>query len=678
MISGTANGHVPFTQTDCAGWVGEIRMKKRIISVVLSMLMMLGTVPYAVTAAGGGTDEYPELMITQIGVDQYGSRENAANTNPKYNEDAGNNPNADVYEFISVYNNSDRELNVYDYMIGYQGASPAKSPDFFERSIQCYTPLYPGADWADAPFAAYDSYWKKSSVVRPVNLARENGKIKPGETFVIWVYTAASHRINCTLEQFRSFWCIPDGTKVFILDGNDVDGANNFKLKNDGTGTYIIMHGSERFPARRSADKKFDVERDNKRSPYTEATYETLDEVISWAVVDFGSEPLASVRKAEGGEAKTNRTVSYLPAAEGQANGSFASNKRMHISKVNDYASSAAGRLDDAQKAALSKTKTAVVRTVPSSAAVAVNDNKRPSLIITEIAADQYGGASALASYKESPNLDPFECFEMYNNSTSPINVFDYMLGYQGCGATSVSTWFERSIQEYTPIFPGADWTDAPWGEYDKYWTGAEASYPINPSYTDGVIAPGETFVLWCYSQDSHKCRATVEDLRTFWKIPDGVKVFLIDGNSEREKNFNIKNSATGEYIVMKPSERFSVRRGDDETYATECDRSDFYYYDKNFSDMPEIISWAVVDFGCYDPLYSFRLKNGESSSKNNYTVSYAPYNGEEVFTNGFTTVTFETQKRMHLAAVNEKYSDTHIGKLSDAQKDAILKATSR
>ena len=213
MISGTANGHVPFTQTDCAGWVGEIRMKKRIISVVLSMLMMLGTVPYAVTAAGGGTDEYPELMITQIGVDQYGSRENAANTNPKYNEDAGNNPNADVYEFISVYNNSDRELNVYDYMIGYQGASPAKSPDFFERSIQCYTPLYPGADWADAPFAAYDSYWKKSSVVRPVNLARENGKIKPGETFVIWVYTAASHRINCTLEQFRSFWSIPDGTK---------------------------------------------------------------------------------------------------------------------------------------------------------------------------------------------------------------------------------------------------------------------------------------------------------------------------------------------------------------------------------------------------------------------------------------------------------------------------------
>ena len=64
-----------------------------------------------------------------------------ANTNPKYNEDAGNNPNADVYEFISVYNNSDRELNVYDYMIGYQGASARAG--LFERSIQCYTRFIP-------------------------------------------------------------------------------------------------------------------------------------------------------------------------------------------------------------------------------------------------------------------------------------------------------------------------------------------------------------------------------------------------------------------------------------------------------------------------------------------------------------------------------------------------------
>ena len=101
------------------------------------MVMLCGAVPYTVMAAGNGNGEYPELLITQIGVDQYGSPDNAANINPKYNDGSGNNPNSDVYEFISVYNNSDRELNVYDYMIGYQGASPTKSPDFFERSIQC-------------------------------------------------------------------------------------------------------------------------------------------------------------------------------------------------------------------------------------------------------------------------------------------------------------------------------------------------------------------------------------------------------------------------------------------------------------------------------------------------------------------------------------------------------------
>ena len=197
--------------------------------------MLLSAVTFTVTATGSGTGEYPELLITQIGVDQYGSKDNAKNLNPKYNENAGNNPNSDVFEFISLYNNSDRELNVYDYMIGYQGASPAKSPDFFERSIQCYTPLLPGADWSDAAYTAYDTYWKKSDVKRPVNPAREDGKIKPGESFVVWVYSSASHRINCTFEQFRSFWSIPDGVKVFIVDGNDVDGSNNFKLKNNAT-----------------------------------------------------------------------------------------------------------------------------------------------------------------------------------------------------------------------------------------------------------------------------------------------------------------------------------------------------------------------------------------------------------------------------------------------------------
>lgn len=647
------------------------------------MVMLCGAVPYTVMAAGNGNGEYPELLITQIGVDQYGSPDNAANINPKYNDGAGNNPNSDVYEFISVYNNSDRELNVYDYMIGYQGASPTKSPDFFERSIQCYTPVYPGADWIDAPYSAYDTYWKNASAERPVNPARADGTVNPGETFVIWVYSAASHRINCTVEQFRRFWSIPDGVKVFIIDGNDVDGPNNFKLKNSATGTYIIMHSSERFPARRSADKKYDVERDNKRDPYLDETYETLEEVISWAVVDFTSEPLASQLSAEGAEAKTNRTVSYLPATDAPAaqNGytaaAFASKKRMHLERVNGYADASVGRPDDAQRAAFAKTLTTLVRTVPEKTVALVNNNDRPSIIITEISADQYGGDSTLAAYKASPSSDPFECFEMYNNATEAVNIFDYMIGYQGSGATSVSTWFERSVQEYTPILPGADWIDAPWGEYDKYWTGSDVARPVNPGYADGVIAPGETFVVWCYNSDSHKCRATVADLREFWKIPENVKVFIFDGNSDRDKNFNIKNSGTGEYIIIKPSERFPLRRSDDETYYTECDRKDHYYYDKNFSDMPEIISWAVVDFGSYDPLYTFRLKNGESSSKNNYTMSYAPYNGEEVFTNGFTTVTFATQKRVHLTAVNEKYEDAHIGTLTEAQREAIAKSNS-
>ena len=146
--------------------------------------------------------------------------------------------------------------------------------------------------------------------------------------------------------------------------------------------------------------------------------------------------------------------MSYLPATDAPAaqNGytaaAFASKKRMHLEKVNGYADASVGRPDDAQRAAFAKTLTTLVRTVPEKTVGLVNNNDRPSIIITEISADQYGGDSTLAAYKTSPNSDPFECFEMYNNAKEAVNIFDYMIGYQGSGATSVSTWFERPSGE--------------------------------------------------------------------------------------------------------------------------------------------------------------------------------------------------------------------------------------
>lgn len=654
-------------------------MKKKIFSFTLACLLSFGCVS-SLAGAAVAAGEYPELLITEISVDQYGDAANPLNKNPKYNSETRR-QDADPYEFIEIYNNSSQNINIYDYMVGYQGAS-SQNEGSFERSVQCYTQLLPGEDWWDTARTSHDSYWKNTEDVRPVNPERSEGMLKPGEVAVIWVYTAPSHIMHCTLEQFRSFWSIPDGVKVFLIDGNNVECVKKFALKNNATATYMIMHQSERFPARRSADITFNTENDNTHHQYPSENFESLEEIISWAVMDFRTEPLATRRAQNGDDEHAPWTVSFIPRSasspkeeNGYKANSFMSYKRMHLSKINEYAEATVGRLTDSQLAAFSKTKTSLVRTEPAKQPVLVNNNERPAIIITEISADQYGASSPNARHRESPSADPFECFEMYNNSVSELNIYDYMLAYQGSSATSVSTYFERSIQEYTPFLPGTDWADAPYTAYDKYWQGSETARPINPEYREGIIKPGEVFVVWCYNEDSHKCQATINEFRQFWNIPDDVKVFLIDGNTSRDKNFNIKNSGTGEYIIIQPSERFPRHRSDDPTYYTETNRSDHYYYDKLFSDLPEVISWAVVDYGCYDPLYSFSENNGGSSSKLNYTLCYSVYNGENEFTNGFTTVTFPTQKRVHLSEINKSLEASHIGRLTESQKTSIAKA---
>ena len=90
---------------------------------------------------------------------------------------------------------------------------------------------------------------------------------------------------------------------------------------------------------------------------------------------------------------------------------------------------------------------------------------------------------------------------------------------------------------------------------------------------------------------------------------------------------------------------------------------------------MPEVVSWAVVDFGCYEPLYSYSNKNTTTSQQNNYTLRYAPGDaGDPQFINGFKTTSFVSPKRCHLSSVCSKYAEASVGVLDDAQKAALAK----
>ena len=652
-------------------------MKKRIVSLILAALILIGCNLLPVGTGADAALAYPELIITEISNDQYGDASNAKNTNPNYKGDYAA---RDAYEFIELYNNADKAVNIFDYMLAYQGAG-SNDADYFESSIQEYTPFHPGKDWTDAPYNATAKYWTDMSAF-PSNPDYEQGEIAPGEVFVVWLYSDVSHTMHCTVDEFRSFWSVPSNVKIFLIDADSADEEMNFSLKNTKTGTYAVMVQSDRFPKRRSSDKTFYPESDNTHHNYFKKTYEELPEVINWAVIDYKTEPLKSFAEANGADnSQTNFTISYLPetsgmkAENGYAAGAFASGKRSHLEKINLYAEATVGTLDAAQTAAFAKTKTSAVHGVKAHEIYTdpENNNVKPELLITRISPDQYGKVSTNTNPEyTSNNNDTYEFIEVYNNSDRELNVFDYMVGYQGSGANNVSTYFERLIQEYTAIFPGEDWIDAPYTNRASNWT--TKTRPSNPSYEEGVVKPGETFILWMYNGDSHNNHAQIADFRTFWKVPESTKVFLVDADSNINKNFNIKNSDTGTYVILKPSTRYPQRRSNDDTLNTE-NAARFWSLDLTYADMPEVVCWAVVDFGCYQPLYSMSGNNTSSALTTNYTLLYAPYNPDKVeFKNGFLTTSVVTPKRCHLSSVCLDFNKSSVGVLDDAQKAAIAK----
>ena len=58
-------------------------MKKRIIPSLLALLMIFGTGLIPFSGRVRAALVYPELIITEIGADQYGEATNAKNTNSK-------------------------------------------------------------------------------------------------------------------------------------------------------------------------------------------------------------------------------------------------------------------------------------------------------------------------------------------------------------------------------------------------------------------------------------------------------------------------------------------------------------------------------------------------------------------------------------------------------------------
>lgn len=156
-----------------------MNIMKRNLSIFLTILMLLSVAvvlpAFADETVTGQTDA-PEWIITEIANDTAG---NDANTNgyPAVNS-------KDVFEFIEIYNNSGRELDLYDYALTYDSAT--RDSENFENRITESTPIK-GGDYLDG----FDLVPDEGQAVfgdlslKPVN--PDTCLVAPGEVVVLWM-----------------------------------------------------------------------------------------------------------------------------------------------------------------------------------------------------------------------------------------------------------------------------------------------------------------------------------------------------------------------------------------------------------------------------------------------------------------------------------------------------------
>ncbi len=146
-------------------------------------------------------------------------------------------------------------------------------------------------------------------------------------------------------------------------------------------------------------------------------------------------------------------------------------------------------------------------------------EDAAPSLLITEVAPKGADGAGTWASY-----------FEVYNNSTSSVNIYDYAV-LRDSNPGVAAKWDSSFIWK---ILPGSTtWVATK--------NSANTVTHTNPDYADGWLAPGESALLWVPYNSMRNVASTiagngktVADFRSTLQLSDDQKVFVAYNNDNR------------------------------------------------------------------------------------------------------------------------------------------------
>lgn len=222
----------------------------------------------------------------------------------------------------------------------------------------------------------------------------------------------------------------------------------------------------------------------------------------------------------------------------------------------------------------------------PDTTASAVASQEKPDWLITEISENQVGDTTVVPQWGTTgfSGCDCFEFIEIYNNSGKTLNLYDYCMTYNGNGRTNADGFFEHQITETTPFLSGNLYEDKAGNYLDGSGIGQEGfkyKYLVNdlevPLVIDSSlknpatceVAANEVVVLWfvyleAYYSKWHETSEgaldgtgmTMTDFRTFYDIPENVKVICVDAFSTTTLSKFVVKSATGtEYKTATDTE---------------------------------------------------------------------------------------------------------------------------
>ncbi len=143
---------------------------------------------------GAASVELPGLVITEV---------------------APNPADAQPYKYVEVLNTSAHPINIFDYSFVMQTTTPTSMRNEYFSKIHTIIPAEAGNVMVANPMAV-------NRAIAPTNPAYADGYLQPGETALIWSYSATAASLRLSIDDFRIFYDLPPEYKVVATDTDPV------------------------------------------------------------------------------------------------------------------------------------------------------------------------------------------------------------------------------------------------------------------------------------------------------------------------------------------------------------------------------------------------------------------------------------------------------------------------